>query len=313
VQRAQLLAAAVDVALERGLRPEFMGRVAARGGVSREVLERILGGREECFVAVFDVAVDRVADVVFPAYEQGEGWSERIRAALTALLEYFDYEPGIARLLIVDALAAGPEVLERRRDVLDVLGAAFDRGRLEVKRAQELPPLTAEGVLGGVLSVLHARLSEEDGAGSLYELVNPLTSLVVLPYLGPAAAAKELRRSVPPAKLVRPEPPRDRLQELGMRATNRTLQVLAAVASQPGGSNREVANNAGITDEGQISRLLARLQALELIENSGQGQVKGMPNAWRLTEAGTEVEQAIRERITAARPVRWALPHGSIS
>jgi AcrR family transcriptional regulator/DNA-binding MarR family transcriptional regulator len=297
VQRTRLLGVAVDVALEHGLRREFMGRVVARAGVSREVLEGALGSREECFVLVFDAAVDRVAGVVLPAFEQVEGWRERIRGALAALLEYLDYEPGVARLLIVDALAAGPEVLERRREVLDVVGAALDQGRLEVKRGQEPPPLTAEGVLGAVLSVLHARLSEEDGAGSLYELVNPLTSLVVLPYLGPAAAAKELKRSVPPARLVCPKPPRDPLQELGMRATNRTLQVLAAVASQPGRSNREIADGAGITDEGQISRLLARLAGLGLIENSGQGQVKGMPNAWRLTEEGSKVEQALRERV----------------
>jgi AcrR family transcriptional regulator len=298
VQRAQLLAAAVDVALERGLRREFMGRVAARAGVSREVLERALGGREECFVAVFDVTVDRVADVVLPAFEQSEGWRERIRAALAALLEYLDYEPGIARLLVVDALSAGPGVLERRREVLGVLGTALDQGRLEVKRAQEPPPLTAEGVLGAVLSVIYTRLSEEmEHPGSLYELVNPLMGLVVLPYLGPAAAARELKRPVPPAGLVRPEPPRDPLQEHGMRATRRTLQVLDAVASQPGGSNREIADSAGITDEGQISRLLARLQGLGLIENSGQGQVKGMPNAWRLNEEGSKVEQALRERV----------------
>ena len=257
MQCAQLLAAAVDVALEHGLRREFMGRVAARADVSREVLERALGGREECFVAVFDAAVDRVAAVVLPAFGQGEGWCERIRGALMALLEYLDYEPGIARLLVVDALSAGPGVLERRREVLGVLGTALDQGRLEVKRGQEPPPLTAEGVLGAVLSVLHARLSEEEGTGSLYELVNPLTSLVVLPYLGPAAAAKEMTRPVEPAKLVRPEPPRDRLQELGIRATNRTLQVLAAVASQPGRSNREAADGAGITDEGR-SRAYSR-------------------------------------------------------
>jgi AcrR family transcriptional regulator/DNA-binding MarR family transcriptional regulator len=296
VRRRRLLGVAVDVALEHGLRREFMGRVAARAGVSREMLESALGSREECFVLVFEAVVDRVGSVVLPAFEDGGGWQERIRGALTALLEYLDYEPGIARLLIVDALNAGPEVLERRRDVLGVLAGALDRGRLEVKRGQEPPPLTAEGVLGALLSVLHARLSEQ-GTGSLYELVSPLMGLVVLPYLGPAAAAKELRRAVPPARLVRPAPLRDPLQELGMRATSRTLQVLDAVASKPGGSNREVADHAGITDEGQISRLLARLQSLGLVENSGQGRVKGMPNAWRLTDEGVEVEQAIRERV----------------
>ncbi len=42
-----------------------------------------------------------------------------------------------------------------------------------------------------------------------------------------------------------------------MRATYRTLRVLATIACRPGVSNREVADGAGITDEGQVSRLLA--------------------------------------------------------
>ena len=61
VQRVWLLGVAVDVALECGFRRELMGRVAARGGVSREVLEGALGDREECLVAVFDAVVERLA------------------------------------------------------------------------------------------------------------------------------------------------------------------------------------------------------------------------------------------------------------
>lgn len=79
-----------------------------------------------------------------------------------------------------------------------------------------------------------------------------------------------------------------------MRLTYRTLRVLAAIAAQPGASNREVAEHADIADQGQMSRLLARLQKLGLIENTGQGQPQGEPNAWTLTAKGTEVEQAIR-------------------
>jgi chromosome segregation and condensation protein ScpB len=44
----------------------------------------------------------------------------------------------------------------------------------------------------------------------------------------------------------------------------------------------------------QISKLLRRLQSLGLIANTGQGQVKGEPNVWTLTQRGSEVEQALR-------------------
>ncbi len=301
VQRALLLEAAVDVVAEFGYGRGFMARVVERAGVSREVFDRVFGDREACLLAVCDAAVARIAALIAPAYGGGSGWRERIRAALVVLLECLDYEPDVARLLIVDVLGGGSRVLERRREILAVLVAAVDEGRGEPGSGKGVPPLTAEGVVGAVLSVLHTRLSQQE-PGSLYELLNPLMGLVVLPYLGPAAAAKELACPVSQAKLVRPEPRRDRLVELGMRATYRTLRVLATIASRPGVSNREVAEGAGITDEGQISRLLARLQRLGLIESGGQGRVKGVPNAWRLTTEGLEVEHALRERVDDTSP-----------
>jgi DNA-binding MarR family transcriptional regulator len=62
--------------------------------------------------------------------------------------------------------------------------------------------------------------------------------------------------------------------------------VLSAIADYPGASNREVAERAGVVDQGQISKLLARLEARGLIAKIGEGRTRGAPNAWRLTERG---------------------------
>ena len=79
-----------------------------------------------------------------------------------------------------------------------------------------------------------------------------------------------------------------------MRLTYRTVRVLMAIAGHPDASNRTVAEASGISDQGQISKLLARLDSLGLAKNTGQGHPKGAPNAWQLTPRGQEVEQAIR-------------------
>jgi DNA-binding IclR family transcriptional regulator len=76
-----------------------------------------------------------------------------------------------------------------------------------------------------------------------------------------------------------------------MRMTYRTLRVLAAIEAQPDLSNCEVAERAGISDQGQISRLLARLGRLGLIENTGR-QSRGGANAWRLTSEGRRLPLA---------------------
>jgi hypothetical protein len=87
---------------------------------------------------------------------------------------------------------------------------------------------------------------------------------------------------------------RESPQKLSVRRTYRTWQVLGAISdltsARPGGgpSNREVADAAGIADEGQASRLLKRLEGLSLIENTGVGHVRGGANAWGLTVEGAE-------------------------
>lgn len=57
-------------------------------------------------------------------------------------------------------------------------------------------------------------------------------------------------------------------------------------------SNREVADAAGVHDQGQISKLLARLERLGLLHNNGDGQPRGEPNAWALTNRGKEIAGA---------------------
>lgn len=79
-----------------------------------------------------------------------------------------------------------------------------------------------------------------------------------------------------------------------MRLTYRTVRVLLAIASRPAASNRQVATAAGISDQGQISKLLSRLQALGLIGNDGGDHAKGKPNAWSLTPRGAEVTRTLQ-------------------
>ena len=185
----------------------------------------------------------------------------------------------------------------------ETLASIVDQVRTEVKAGIGLladpgrSALTAECVIGAVFSVVYARLQERDDR-SLLELLNPLMAMIVLPYLGPAAAEQELARP----RLRAPRAPSrtvgDPLAGLNMRITHRTLLVLTVIAAQDGQEsspcNREVAAGAGITDPGQISKLLVRLQRLGLIQNTGDGQALGERNAWTLTPKGEEVQRAIR-------------------
>jgi AcrR family transcriptional regulator len=315
VQRARILAAMVRVVSEQGVGATTVSRVVKRAGVSRRTFYEQFSGCEDCFLAVFEDAVGRASGIVTEATVTAPPvWRERLRAGLGALLGFFDEEPLLGSLLVVDALGAGPRVLGRRARVLAELavivgeehgrGAGANNGR---ERSSSLPSLTAEGMVGAVLSVIHVRMVQDDRR-PLLDLLNPLMGMIVLPYLGRAAAAKELARPAPKSPRGRASsgasattrvrrdgsPSRDPLEGLDMRLTYRTLTVLSVIAADPGASNRRVGEAAGVHDQGQISKLLARLNNLGLITNTGQGQPKGEPNAWTLTTRGIEVETALR-------------------
>jgi AcrR family transcriptional regulator len=296
IQRMRILGAMAEVASERGAGSVTVAHVVARAGVSRRTFYDLFADREECFLAAFEEAIGRVGASVIDAYEHEASWRERIRAALWSLLVFLDEEPAQARLCVVESLAAGPRVLERRAQVQRALVQAIDEGREGAgrsgRKAPQLPPLTAEGVVGAVLSVIHTRLSEA-GAKPLTGLLGELMSVIVMPYLGQSAAQKELSRPTPKLQTRTTSGQRDPLDGLDMRITYRTVRVLMTIASTPDASNRRIAAEAGISDQGQVSKLLARLEHLGLIENRGIGPVKGAPNAWALTPRGELVQQAI--------------------
>lgn len=292
LQRARMLTAMVQEISERGAANVSVAHVVGRSGVSRRTFYEIFEDREDCFLAAFDDTLGLVARLVVPAYERPGTWRAKMRAGLTALLQCLECDRALGRLLIVESLAAGPGALQRRRRVLAEIVPLIEGGQLRAKTKSELPALTAEGVLGGVLSVLHGRLvdgSEE----SLLDLTGPLMGMVVLPYLGPAAARKEIERPVPKITAQRLGVRTDPLQGLPMRFTYRTMRVLVSVAERPGASNRTIGESAGIGDQGQASKLLARLHRLGLIENQGGDSARGEPNAWVLTATGKQVHDSI--------------------
>jgi AcrR family transcriptional regulator/DNA-binding MarR family transcriptional regulator len=307
-----MLTATVEAVEEVGYARLTVAQVIGRAKVSRKTFYDVFVDREDCFLAAFNEATSRMEAIAVEAYEEESSWREGMRAGLLALLGFLNAEPGLARLCIVEALGAGPRVLERRAEILEQLREVVDRGRTmgrgarasratSAKRsraAREPAEITAEGVVGAVFAVLHTRLLA-GGRRPLTDLAGPLMSMIVLPYLGARVASNELTKPVPklPRQTHGPQGlHRDPLEGLDMRLTYRTVRVLTVIGEHPGASNREVAEGSGIADQGQISKLLARLERLELIVNTGGGQTKGSTNAWHLTARGAQVERATRPR-----------------
>src|SRR6202043_3845678 len=170
-------------------------KVAGRAGASPRTFYELFSDREDCFLAAFDHAVGELTGVVGAAFEGQRDWVAGVRAGLSVLLGALDWEPALRRLVFVESLVAGPRALARRAGGLEQLAGVIDEGRRAMKRPRGLPSLTAEGVVGGAFSVIHARLCQEHPE-PLIDLLGPLIAMIVLPYRGSRAATRELNRPV---------------------------------------------------------------------------------------------------------------------
>lgn len=298
LQRARKLVTAAEAVRKFPFAGISDGGVNGRAAISRETLEANLQGREACLLAAFESVLALAAERATAAFQAQDGWLDRVRAGLLAVLEFFDEQPALARFLLVHSAQAGPAVLAARREALDRLARVLDDEHAPARSYP--PPLTAQAVASGALGVLHERLSGPD-PGVLVELTGPLTSFIVLPFFGARAARKELHRPTGAASALRHGVPLDLLQDRGEGLHHhRTVLVLRVLAAEPGLSNRQVALRAGVRDAGGMSRLLSRMVHLGLVKNTRDPRSPVFANAWRLTASGVELESAIRYEATLA-------------
>jgi AcrR family transcriptional regulator/DNA-binding MarR family transcriptional regulator len=299
-QRARIIAAMIDVAYERGLESVALAQIVARADVSTRTFYELFEDRSDCLLAAMEQTLEFAGERLGTAYASGERWLDQVRAGLLEMLSLFDEDPRLAWLLVVHSAGAGPAALTLRAQVLDRLASALDEGRADAP--SEPLPLTAQAVVGGVVSVIHSRLLAPD-TGMLLDLLNPLMSMIALPYRGAGTARDELaRRRATPSHNARSALSSRALVGYDIRLTSRTLAVLRVIAAEPGLSNRQIGDRAGIADRGQASRLLARLCERKLIENTGGGQPLGAANAWQLTPRGRRLAFALgRESDTGRR------------
>jgi AcrR family transcriptional regulator/DNA-binding IscR family transcriptional regulator len=322
LQRGRLLDATFAIVAEQGYRGMAVRAVAERAGVSSKTFYDLFTDREDCFLAAFDHGIDRLTARLRPAWEGEREWTAGIRAGLAELLSFLDREPALGLLVFVEALGAGTRVLQRRAEVLRQLAGVIDEDRTGKKVGGGLPALTGEAVVGATIGMIHLRISSSTGRGDeppLIDLLNELMATIVLTYRGRAAAERELRgtrtfssaRKSPagvksPARLAerRPAPPLGSLKPTDFRLTARSQLALGAIAKLAGRgaypSNQQISGLVGIADQGQISRLMMRLAAQGLVENTG-GNGQGAPKAWRLTAQGEAAIDAQLGQHTAFR------------
>jgi AcrR family transcriptional regulator len=305
LQRARLMNALVEVCCEEGPDAATVVRIAARAGFSRRTFYDLFSDRHACFLAALEDAVGRAREAAKPAYTARQGWSDKLRSGLWGLFEFLEARPQLAEFCFAPVDVGGPLALRYRAMVLSELVDLVEDGRAVARRPP--PPLMAEALVRGAVGIVHRRIVEEADE-PLTGLVNELMAIIVLPYLGRAQAEQELHRPYRRPRRRSSREIREQDAQVPLRLTHRTLFVLSAIAAEPGMSNRRVAHAAAISDEGQVSKLLRRLARLGLVHNSGAGHAMGRPNAWFVTDPGSELLKMLAAPAMKPDPHRGSAP-----
>jgi hypothetical protein len=261
-------------------------------GASPKEFYPVFQGRDDCLLAAFEEGLERVRRLIVTAAECEHSLRKRVRAVVLAVLVFLDEEPGWARLLIDESPIASPEVAERRQAALAGLARALaSETQAHANSTGWFLPsseLMAELVVGGVFSALRGHLLK--GVNEPFvQLASGLVAFIEAQYQASGLLSATLEGNVEATGMC--------AERLSVRTTYRTTRVLDAIGESPGLSNREIADAAGLTDEGQTSKLLRRLERRGLIENFGIGQTYGGPNAWSLTAYGERVRDATRQSL----------------
>lgn len=301
IQHARILDAMVRVVCERGYAGASVSCVSARAKVSRRTFYEVFNSREDCFLAVLDEGHRQASAVISRAFEREQFWLDGVRAALAELLSLFDAEPQLARVWLVESLAAGRWALERReRNISSITSLIV--GYWCVPAGCRVAPLVTAGVMASLHGVLQTHLAS-GREEPLIMLLGPCMGLVSAPYLKPSLVAREIERGEDVARMVYAElrgtqhASESEVQSVLVPGVlrdpraHRARRCLFYLVEHPGASNRQVALAIGIARDSHISTLLARLdRAGVLVKRSRR---PGGPNAWSPSEYGLQVAHAL--------------------
>jgi len=192
-QRERIITALVDTVAERGYNATTVAHITKAASVSRRTFYEHFADKEACFLAAYEMVAGHIRGSMKAAADSFEEWPQKVRAALATLLRFLAGEPELARLVMIEPVAAGGEIASRHRATLAGFAEVLKAGRPERAGERSLPEATEETVVGGILSLIVREISAGQAA-KLEKLLPDLVELTLSPYLG-ADEAERLARS----------------------------------------------------------------------------------------------------------------------
>ena len=192
-RRQLILEAMVRVVGRKGYKATSVADVIAEADVSRTTFYKHFEDKHECFLAAYDMVVERVLDEVIASCDGEQPWLERVRIGLATIVELFALDPELARTAIVEVAAAGADARQLHWNAITSFTEFLEDGE-ELAGGRELPDNIALMAAGAVSGLIFDELLT-GRAERLPQLLPDLLFAMLVPYIGPGAATEEMRRA----------------------------------------------------------------------------------------------------------------------
>jgi AcrR family transcriptional regulator len=191
-QRRRIVAAMVATCAEKTYAGTTIGDVVAHARISRTTFYREFDDKRACFDAALGHCIDEVAAAAAQGCVAAESPSEAVREATAAVLGLLATRPQLGHLLVGEAVAVEPAVIERYRDlVVPAVGRLWANGEASATR---LDPRLA---FGRAQILIFDRVAAGEPE-RLPELLPELVYLAVAPFAGHDAALAEAQACAAP-------------------------------------------------------------------------------------------------------------------
>jgi AcrR family transcriptional regulator len=183
-QRRRLLDGVAEAVADKGYPAATIGDIVSAAAVSRRTFYEQFPDIESCFLAAYKDGMEWLLDQIRHAVaaQPQTDWRGRARTAVAAYLEALADRPAATHAFSVEALGAGPQVLEHRALVLHRWVTQWRRLQ-EIARSEEpeIPERREDHLLllvGGIEELVRDCLRTR-GAEHLPDLADRITAIAV--------------------------------------------------------------------------------------------------------------------------------------
>jgi AcrR family transcriptional regulator len=178
-QRERILSAVAQATAELGYAEMSVEAIITRAGVSRRTFYEHFKNKEDAFLEAYDAAVRLAVRQVRRAYFQETTAQARLCAGIGAFLQFLASEPEVARMCILEVIAAGPRAMARRNETMRMFAEIIEDNIHELVPSCRRAALTAEVIVGGIHEVVFGRVLA-DRTGELPGLADDLLVAILM-------------------------------------------------------------------------------------------------------------------------------------